>query len=76
MFGYNCSFCGCDEKCYSDTNYLCKNCVEIKKIIDLYACDSVCETLKFVYLRDQTPIKNRRELCKTGDKDHPIKKGK
>ena len=34
MFGYNCSFCGCDEKCYSDSNYLCKNCVEIKKIID------------------------------------------
>ena len=63
MFGSYCTFCGCSESTYySNTNYLCGNCTELKKIIDLYSSDSVVETLKFVYVRDEEPIKNRREL--------------
>ena len=75
MFGYNCNFCGnAEEKCYSDTQYLCKNCVEIKKIIDLYSGDEVVETLKYIYCRDSEPRKNRTELVKSGDKAHHLKK--
>lgn len=44
------------------------------KIIDLYSTDEVVETLKYIYLREPTPIKNRRELIKTNDRSHPIKK--
>ena len=74
MFGQNCAFCGCDEnKYYADTKYLCKNCVEIKKIIDLYTCEDVVETLKFIYLRDAEPLKNRRNVVKNSDKVHPKK---
>ena len=71
MFGYKCNFCGCDKnKYFSDTHYLCKNCVEIKKIIDLYSCDNVCETLKFIYLRDSEPINNRKNVVRNSDKTY------
>ena len=71
MFGYKCNFCGCDKnKYYADTHYLCKNCVEIKKIIDLYSCDNVCETLKFIYLRDSEPINNRKNVVRNSDKTY------
>lgn len=63
MFGSNCHFCGCNQSTYySNTSYLCDKCIDLKKIIDLYTIESVVETLKYVYVRDDEPIKNRREL--------------
>jgi len=69
MFGSNCTFCGCSKATYySNTNYLCENCTELKKIIDLYTIESVVETLKYVYVREEEPIKNRRHLIITQPK--------
>ena len=66
MFGSDCQICGCKESTYySNTNYLCGKCIDLKKIIDLYTIESVVETLKYVYVREDEPIKNRRHLIIT-----------
>ena len=65
MFNYTCSLCGCqDEWCYS----LCSNCLEVKKIVDLYSIQKVVNTLKDIYVRETTPIDKRTNAIITRSK--------
>ena len=69
---FDCKLCSSSEYVYS--GYLCPKCLEIKKVIDLYNVDSILEAIKYIYIRDSCPIKNRSELVKSGDSSHTKKK--
>ena len=65
MFNYTCSLCGSqDEWCAS----LCSNCLEVKKIVDLYSIQKVVNTLKDVYVRETMPIEKRTNAIITRSK--------
>ena len=65
MFNYTCSLCGCqDEWCHS----LCTNCLEVKKIVDLYTIQKVVNTLKDIYVRETEPIEKRKSAIITRSK--------
>lgn len=42
---------------------LCSKCTNMKKIVDCYGIDSILETLNYIYIRTEEPIKNR-QICK------------
>ena len=59
------------------TRSLCSKCMEIKKIIDLYSVEKVVESMKYIYVRDNTPIKFRQEaILKKPSKEVEKKKEK
>ena len=69
---YTCILCDNPDEW---TRGLCTKCEEIKKVISLYGVDKVTETLKYVYIREQEPIKARAEnINKKSPKKVEIKK--
>tara|TARA_R110001592_G_scaffold50510_1_gene156090 strand:- start:102 stop:290 length:189 start_codon:yes stop_codon:yes gene_type:complete len=50
----------CDNK-DEWTRGLCTKCEEVKKIVDIYGIDKVVESIKYIYVRDDEPIKNRQK---------------
>jgi len=56
---FNCSLCRdqCDEFVVFQSH--CTICEQIRRIISLYDKEQILETLRCVYLRDETPIANR-----------------
>jgi len=63
MFGSKCILCSNPEiVVYSDTNYLCPKCNELKKIIDIYSIDRINEVVKHVFIREEEAIKNRTKM--------------
>ena len=63
MFGSVCVLCSnSEEVVYSNTDYLCKKCLDLKKIIDVYGIDKINETVNFVFIRETEAIKNRTKM--------------
>lgn len=57
---YSCILCDNQEEW---TMSLCSKCIEIKRIMDIYGVDKVKESLTYIFVRDDTPIKNRTECA-------------
>ena len=70
----NCKLCDSTEYVYS--GYLCSKCIKIQDIIKICGVDKVEESLKFIFVRDDIPIKNRVESAKTGDASYIVAKEK
>tara|TARA_R110002020_G_C16060524_1_gene755409 strand:- start:512 stop:697 length:186 start_codon:yes stop_codon:yes gene_type:complete len=58
------------------SGYLCSKCTKIKDIIRIYGTDRVEESLKYIFVRDEVPIKNRVDLVKNGDSSYKEKQTK
>lgn len=56
---FNCSLCReqCEEYVVFQSH--CSVCEQIRRIISLYDKEQILDTLRCVYLRDETPIANR-----------------
>ena len=64
---FSCSLCRdqCSEYVFVQSH--CTVCEQIRRIISLYDKESVLDTLRTVYLRDEKPIENRtKKLVETG----------
>ena len=71
MFNYNCVLCGNkDEWCHES---LCSNCLELKKVIDLYGIQKVLNTTKSIYVREAEPIEKRTAAIITRSKKLELK---
>ena len=60
LYMFSCSLCRakCEEWVYLSSH--CSKCEEIRRIISLYSQHDVLETLRFVYLRDETDKRSNR----------------
>ncbi len=71
MFNYCCVMCGSkDEWCHQS---LCSNCLELKKVIDLYGIQKVLNTTKSIYVREAEPIEKRTSAIITRSKKLELK---
>ena len=71
MFNYCCVMCGSkDEWCHDS---LCSNCLELKKVIDLYGIQKVLNTTKCIYVREAEPIEKRTAAIITRSKKLELK---
>lgn len=71
MFNYCCVMCGSkDEWCHQS---LCSNCLELKKVIDLYGIQKVLNTTKSIYVREAEPIEKRTSAIITRSKKLDLK---
>ena len=65
---FSCSLCRtqCEEYCFVSTH--CSECEEIRRIISLYDRKDVLQTLRMVYLRDESDKRKNRTVAKTEEK--------
>ncbi len=65
---FSCSLCRaqCEEYCFLSTH--CSECEEIRRIISLYDRKDVLQTLRMVYLRDESDKRKNRTVAKTEEK--------
>ena len=63
MFGSKCILCSSVEVVvYSNTDYLCPKCIEIKRIIDVYSIDEINKAIKFIFVRHDDAILHRTKM--------------
>ena len=65
---FSCKLCDSAEYVYS--GYLCTKCTRIKDIIRIYGAERVEESLRYIFVRDEVPIKNRVDSVKSGDSSY------
>ena len=58
---WTCVLCGNKEEW---TRSLCNKCDNVKKIVDIYGIDKIAESLRYIYVRVEEPIKNREKQVK------------
>ncbi len=65
---YSCVLCNNPDEW---TRGLCSKCEELKKIVDVYSIEQVIESIKYIYVRNETPISNRtrsqKKIKEAGD---------
>jgi len=65
---YSCVLCNNPDEW---TRGLCSKCEELKKIVDVYSIEQVIESIKYIYVRNETPISNRtrsqKKIKESGD---------